>query len=330
MRKVALGLVCILLATAAALWGLQRLKPPAAWSFQRLSLPEGEVHSLAGVGATLFLTMETSEGGSSFVSYRSEDGGITWQRLEGLQDCWLFAFSPSFGEDGRAAAAGEEVWISRDRGITWTKLGGLDPPAPVRALDMAADGAIWLATYPLEGRRRVYRWDGSWQLVLEDEKLGGRGQFRQVVALSRDEALLLAGYNPGGGWRTELWRTEDGGESWTVPAGFPEGAGRMVKVDWGLLVGTRDEGILESRDGGASWQPFHSSPQGQVSLRAADGLLAALVRNGRDLWLCELAGDRWERIRKIERDCVSLTVTNGDVIYLAGRPDFLERGVRRR
>lgn len=339
MRKRALVLAAVILAAAGALWGSRQLSGESSgWTFERLAVPEGELDSFAARGSTVLLGMQV-EGGeskSSYVLYRSQDGGKSWQRLEEPRDCWRFSFSFHFEEDGRVIAAGRGVWASSNGGLTWEKVGQLVPESAVAELDLAPDGTIWLATYPVEGHRYVYRWDGSWQQVLDDATMGRYGKFRQVVALSGQEALLVAGHKPGDVWKTELWRTEDGGRTWTISEGFPDLARPIVKhaiplMDWGLLVGTAEEGIWESRDNGKTWEPFHSSPRGsEVSPRGTSGLLVALVYNGREPWLYELVGDGWRRLRKIDRCCVGLTVADCNTIYLTGRPDFLERGVRQR
>lgn len=277
------------------------------------------------------MEVRPSESKSSYVLYRSQDGGKTWQRLKEPRDCWRFSFSPHFEEDGRVITAGRAVWLSSNEGLTWEKLGELVLESSVRALDLAPDGTIWLATYPVEGHRYVYTWDGSWQQVLDDATMGRYGKFRQVVALSRESALLVAGYNPGDVWKTELWRTEDGGKSWTRVEGFPALARRMVRMEWGLLVGTADQGIWESRDGGKSWEAFNPTPaRGEISLGGSAGLITLLVHDGREQWLYELVGDGWRKVGNIERCCVGLAVADSHTIYLTDRPDFLERGWRQR
>lgn len=88
--------------------------------------------------------------------------------------------------------------------------------------------------------------------------------FRDLEVLSPDEIVLMAA---GPGENSRVFRTEDGGSSWSLcvineePEGFWDGIA-FWDQERGLLVGDSVDGkltILRTLDGGCSWQPIPRS-----------------------------------------------------------------------
>lgn len=140
----------------------------------------------------------------------------------------------------------------------------------LRGLHAAPDGVVWAGGSDGTVARSRDR-GRSWEL-LQPPPGGETLDFRDVHAFSAEEAVLMAA---GPGEASRLFRTDDGGRTWTEtwrnrdPGGFLDG------VDFwpdgtGLAVGDPLEGrlmLLRSDDRGRSWRtlPTSSCPT------AADG-----------------------------------------------------------
>jgi len=166
--------------------------------------------------------------------YRSLDGGTTWQYmgLRETQSIGRVVIDPHDPDIVFVAAAGhlfgpnEErgLYRTKDGGSTWKKVLGVDANTGVIDVAMADDGhTLFAATY--ERRRRAFGFVG-----------GG----------------------PGSG----LWRSLDGGDTWTrLTNGLPTGnIGRIgvaiAKSDPRTVyavIENRNGGVFRSTDGGTTW-----------------------------------------------------------------------------
>lgn len=220
-------------------------------------------------------------------TFRSADGGATWQAIEGL-DGRVQAFS--MGTDGvlRAAMAGQ-VGRSSDGGLTWTfHVAGLRDGEKVLDLDVAPGdpqevyAGAWDGFYASgDGGQnwakrgdglgypdvRVLAWDGSGSLLagtrsgLFRRASAGAAweavpgiQDRPVLAVARadDGRTFYAGCSGG------LFRSMDAGATWSEAVSELSGSGIA-----GLIVDPADADhvtawvafgrVHESRDGGRTW-----------------------------------------------------------------------------
>ncbi len=166
--------------------------------------------------------------------YRSLDGGTTWQYmgLRETQSIGRVVIDPLDPNIVFVAAAGHlfgpnderGLYRTKDGGTTWKKVLGVDANTGVIDVAMADDGhTLFAATY--ERRRRAFGFVG-----------GG----------------------PGSG----LWRSLDGGDTWTrLTNGLPTGnTGRIgvaiAKSDPRTVyavIENRDGGVFRSTDGGTTW-----------------------------------------------------------------------------
>lgn len=195
-------------------------------------------------------------------SYRSTDGGRTWQEMKGLPRHWLrlrgvtnvvFAFF-----------VGERViWRSADQGETWQTL---ETPlgADWRVVDLATGGALWLLAEHWDTRQaRLYRsddggstWDGPRDLPQDPQG---------VASLRLSGTYLWTGFQTRG-----IYRSGDSGRTWTeansgVPFRIDTGQRRyavlrdMVETGENTLLAAVEShgpaGTLRSTDGGLTWAP---------------------------------------------------------------------------
>lgn len=167
--------------------------------------------------------------------YRSLDGGTTWRNmgLRETQSIGRVVIDPHDPNVVFVAAAGHlfgpneqrGLYRTRDGGATWQKVLGIDANTGVIDVALAGDGhTLFAATY--ERRRRAFGFVG-----------GG----------------------PGSG----IWRSIDGGDTWThLTTGLPAGnVGRIglaiaksdPRVIYAVIEHQRDGGVYRSTDGGTTW-----------------------------------------------------------------------------
>jgi photosystem II stability/assembly factor-like uncharacterized protein len=124
-------------------------------------------------------------------------------------------------------------------------------------------------------------------------------QFRDVYAVNALTAWLLSA---GTGDASRIYRTADGGRSWTLQFTNQEPAGFYDCLDFwdpenGILYGDAVDGQLRVRvttNGGAAWPlvepPAVPTPEGQEGGFAASGTCAVVGPDGRG-WIATGAGD---------------------------------------
>jgi photosystem II stability/assembly factor-like uncharacterized protein len=194
--------------------------------------------------------------------YRSLDGGTTWRNmgLRETQSIGRVVIDPHHPEIVFVAAAGHlfgpneqrGLYRTRDGGTTWQKVLGVDANTGVIDVALGGDGrTLFAAAY--ERRRRAFGFVG-------------------------------------GGPQSGIWRSRDGGDSWTrLSKGLPTGnTGRIglaiAASDPQIVyavVENRDGGVFRTTDGGASW-----TRQSHINERASYyGRIAVDPTNPDRVWL---------------------------------------------
>ena len=194
--------------------------------------------------------------------YRSLDGGNTWRNmgLRETQSIGRVVIDPHHPEIVFVAAAGHlfgpneqrGLYRTRNGGTTWQKVLGVDVNTGVIDVAFAGDGrTLFAATY--ERRRRAFGFVG-------------------------------------GGPQSGIWRSLDGGDTWTrLSKGLPTGnTGRIGLAIASsnpdivyAVVENRDGGVFRTTDGGASW-----TRQNHINERAAYyGRIAVDPSNPDRVWL---------------------------------------------
>ncbi len=224
--------------------------------------------------------------------WKTENAGTTWTSLfegQGSYSIGAIGLDPSdpnrvwvgTGENngGRHIGFGDGIYKSSDGGTKWENMGLKETehiskiivhPDDPNTLWVAAQGPLWSPG----GERGVFKTeDGgkTWENILSSGEYTGatdlvidpRNPDRLYVAMWQHHRTVAA--YVGGGPESGIWKSEDGGETWTeLETGLPDG--NMGKI--GLAVSPirpdviyaaieedrRTGGIWRSANRGASWE----------------------------------------------------------------------------
>ncbi len=211
---------------------------------------------------------------SSAATWRSVDGGATWEQLRKLQGTLCIWTFPLIAPD---RAAGERVYVS------YYCAAGRTSSAPLSRSDdrWSTTREILTGTF-LQGEVRAFLFPEA-------------GQF----SANGDRGVVLARRGPFRG--SALLRTDDGGQSWSRLLEYPSVAGYVPNVvAAGLQVqeagaerillglGGEGRGVIGSDDGGSSFWPVGRRPIGPAKalvLDPATGRLYAGTDQG--VWFIE-------------------------------------------
>ncbi len=230
-------------------------------------------------------------------AWKTDNGGTTWRPVfegGGSVSLGAIALAPSHpdiiwlgtGEQNsvRSSSFGDGVYRSDDGGASWRHMGlevsrhigriVIHPDNP-DIVFVAAMGSLW-GPGPERGLYRTTDGGAHWERVLEI------GEYTGVVEVRMDprvpDVLLAAAFQRerrqwsmvGGGPESGLFRSVDGGDSWTrVAGGFPTGEVGRIGIAYcpgspdtvyASAVGP-DGGIFRSDDAGRSWERRNSEIQ---------------------------------------------------------------------
>ncbi|QYZ78896.1 PGF-pre-PGF domain-containing protein [Methanofollis formosanus] len=246
--------------------------PDAGWSARSfpatVALPDGTIVLMGGREWPAYTndTWQSTDGGRTWIEVNASSG---WTARSGhtavaLPDGTIVLMG---GFDGIAEQ--NDTWVSTDRGVTWEQvnassgwtarqahtavalpdgsvvlMGGCDDTGFLNDVWRSEDGGVTWTKLP----------DAGWS----------KRMYPESVAMPDGSILLMGGSSggPTGGLRNDVWRSEDGGRTWTeLPrAGWSERMQpRSVALADGsvLLMGGYDGGctndIWRSTDDGATW-----------------------------------------------------------------------------
>ena len=267
--------------------------------------------------------------------WKSENGGISWDPIfdedGGVGSIGAVAVAPSSSDivwvgsgesnNQRSSSYGDGVYKSVDAGATFQHMGlrtsqhvagiAIDPHDPNRVY-VAATGPMWAAG----GERGIYRsTDGgeTWENVLSvDEHTGGTDiqidpenpEILYAAMLQRERrAYSYVGGGPGSG----IWKSTDGGDSWTeLTQGLPESdmgriglsiAASQTRTVYAVIEGS-EAGVYRTDNGGASWRRMSniaSIPWYFGEIRADPNDPETVWHLGVPLQLSTDGGANWER-----------------------------------
>lgn len=229
-------------------------------------------------------------GGDGEGVYRSLDAGGTWARsVAGLDACSVLGFA-RFG-DGMVAAVKGGLHLSRDDGATWNDISG--DLAGLNVESVVALGPVLFAGTRSDGMFRSVDSGRTWEDL--DDRIG-RAVIVTDIAVSAGRVLMRgSALTP-----KNLYLSTNGGETWK-PLGeeFVYGRDGAVAMAGDTLYATVPDGVIVSRDRGATWDRYCDLPNlpYRTSLSLAGSRLY-LVTDGA-LWAVDDGG---RAVRDLRQD----------------------------
>ena len=197
--------------------------------------------------------------------YRSEDGGVSWDRVFGDEDNHPFRFASSLVMDPTDSRVlyvafyrdGGELWKSTDSGETWNRLlEGLPDTFSLRRGELAisSDGSTLIAGFQdqyaggLEGLFKSTDRGATWTRLAEvPQYCSTRCWYNHVLAIHpQNSDILYAG-------GVDLVRSMDGGATWQSMRSIGNGA--SLHVDQHALLFDSAGHLLVGNDGGVYRSP---------------------------------------------------------------------------
>ncbi|HEX8160987.1 MAG TPA: hypothetical protein VF538_03890 [Pyrinomonadaceae bacterium] len=224
--------------------------------------------------------------------YRTRDGGATWQKVLFKGDdvgAIDLAFDPS---DARTVYAtlwntrrppwsiyppsygpGGGVFKSTDGGDTWQQLTAGLPTEGLGRIGVAVAPTNRQRVYAIVDAKAggLYRSDdagATWRLASKDARVWGRGWYFNKVAVDPKNADTVYVSN------TSLYRSTDGGQTWTALKGAPGGDDYhqlwIYPDDPKRMILASDQGAVVTEDGAQTWSSWYNQPTAQLYHVAAD------------------------------------------------------------
>ena len=210
--------------------------------------------------------------------FRTADGGSSWQIIS--PD--LTRLDPGVPANLDAATAVDVPSPEKRRGIIYTIA-----PSPIQR------GTIWIGTD--DGVAALTRDEGKHWNIVTPSGLAPWSKFGIIEAshVNANEAYAAVDRHRVDDVHPYIYRTRDGGKSWTsIVAGIPDGsfvnAVREDPLKAGLLYAGTENGVFVSFDDGDAWQPLQLNlPNTSIrDLTVRDDALA-IATHGRSFWILD-------------------------------------------
>ncbi len=187
---------------------------------------------------------------------RTANRGVEWRTIvKGLATTSVSTIAADISLPGRLyAAAGADVFRTNDGGDSWSLLGSVPGVQRINALAFSSASGLLLAGTS-NGLVTTSDDGGTWRV------LGLTADF--IAVAPADHRILYAG---GVGEGEQLFRSRDGGITWTHPVGFEPVALAVDPRNPDLLYANgftkSAAGLFKSIDGGSSWSLMKDDPGG--------------------------------------------------------------------
>ncbi len=230
---------------AATKVGLLNLEGESDWSLE--GIPYSRVNALHLNGDRLLAGLHL--GGVHY----SDDDGRSWTPST-LNNEAILAFAEDTAGNVFAGTLGSGIFRSSDRGESWEQI--WKTIRVVNQIDIDRQGGILAATD--NGVYRLTAGDNMWR-QLTPPGLATRS------AIETQEGVLIAGSE-----RESIWRSTDGGETWSQTAPQLVGDETWIwdlveRPDGTIAAATISEGVWWSSDAGLTWEPLPGTSEEAVA-----------------------------------------------------------------
>jgi hypothetical protein len=278
----------------------------------------------------LFAPDEFSTDGSLF---HTRDAGATWNTVNSWPlNIALSVSNTLFAAITQNGPAGLGVWRSDDSGQTWLPSShGLTDLAITRLAvspDFAHDGTLYALS-----KRGVFRSTdrgATWTSLADRYAALLKDRTVSFTSLSvspnfaQDDTLLI-------GHTSGLWRSADGGETWTAINDGPAANRLSYAPDSSIVLAADYEGVHRSADGGLTWQLFNtgldlnnrSVSEVQINDREAVVLLTSFDQPG-TVYRLPLNETSWQRV-SIDLDVTALAMLPDGGLLIGTRDGTVRR-----
>jgi photosystem II stability/assembly factor-like uncharacterized protein len=303
---------------------------PAVMSGRVEDIAVASSHNARGGALGTVFYIGTASGGV----WKTVNGGMSWTSLfddQPVGSTGAVAVAPSnseivwvgTGEDNnlRSVSYGDGVYKSTDGGKTWANM-GLRASQQVGRIRVHPDNpdVVWVASvgpmWAAGGDRGVFKTtDGgkTWRNVLSVDQYTGAADL--VLDPSDPDVMYAATHQRerraysyvGGGPGSGVWKSVDGGESWTrLTNGLPKTDMGRIGLDvvlshpgtvYAVIEGS-EQGVYRTDDGGASWRKMSdiaSIPWFFGEIRADPMDPETVYHLGVQLQVSHDGGATWER-----------------------------------
>jgi photosystem II stability/assembly factor-like uncharacterized protein len=236
---------------------------------------------------------------------RSLDGGFSWRAANvGLTGDFLFIapYVVDRSSLSRLWTGGRRMWRSRDHGVSWQAASAVSQfPGQVSAIAIAPGNLDHIVAGTSSGA--ILRNDAAtsaspstvWPMTTPRDGFVSSLTFTDTNTLYATYALF------GGG--PHLWRSTDGGTTWTaIGSDLPDiPLHSLAAYGNRLFLGT-DLGVFVSFDGGTSWAADTTFPavitEAVFVGRGFFGPALYAFTHGRGAWRAELPTAKWRAVGK--------------------------------
>jgi photosystem II stability/assembly factor-like uncharacterized protein len=225
--------------------------------------------------------------------FKTTDGGKSWRKVlykDDITGAVDLVFAPGNVKVGYAAlwehytrpgsrAAIESsgsagIYKTSDGGDTWTQLEGGLPTGRLGRIGVATagDGQKVFAIVAgggfggggAGGAGGLYRSDDGgahWTRSTQDARIQGSGYFSRIFVDPKNSNIVYVA-------QTSLYRSEDGGRTFSSYKGAPGGDDNHAlwidPTDSSRMIMASDQGATISMDGGKTWSSWYNQPTGQI------------------------------------------------------------------
>ncbi len=275
-------------------------------------------------GGKLYRLVSTSSG---YEHNFSEDGGQSWRKIALPKGLYNLGEPKQLSEKAWLLQSNGSYNLSLDGMQTWTQIAGPDPETAQRSFRATwfFDAKKGLALNAAGELQETLNGGLTWQVKLKDLVAPQYGDTRFQFR-SSNKGWLLAGDG-------KVYRSEDGGASWSAPLGSSRRISAFHFVDdkTGFAASSefvQDEGLekpvlLASTDGGQSWSKAGRFVPNINSLQFNSALKGVAVGSGGRIAVTEDGGKTWvNRFSGVSANLNRVIYTDANTIWVVG-----DRGV---